>query len=123
MSDEKNKNSNESDVRKFSRTSPFVETTIAEIAKPGKYRILGTIVSIENDNIIVSDETEEIKVFLTDPVKVEINEGKQLRILGYAELNPEKIIKAMIIQDFSDVSGELYRQVNELEKSLRKSIE
>jgi hypothetical protein len=121
MSNEKEQSKNESDVRKFSRASPFAETTINEIAKPGNYRILGIVVSIEEDNIIVSDETEEIKVFLPDFVNVEIKEGKQLRILGYAELNPEKIIKAMIIQDFSDVSGELYRQVNELEKSLRKN--
>ncbi|MHA2357834.1 MAG: hypothetical protein ACXABK_03590 [Candidatus Heimdallarchaeaceae archaeon] len=121
MSGEKNQTNNEGEMKKFSRASPFTETTIAEIVKPGRYRILVTVASIEENNILVSDETEEIKVLLPDLVDVEITEGKQLRILGYVELNPEKIIKAIIIQDFSDVSGELYRQVNELEKSLRKN--
>jgi hypothetical protein len=111
----------ESEIRKYSRANPFVEISIAEISKPGKYRIIGTVVSSEGSTIVISDETEEISVDVTEAVNREFKEGAQLQILGFAEFEPSKKFKAFIVQDFSDVNIELYRQVRELEQSLKKN--
>ncbi|MHA1952536.1 MAG: hypothetical protein ACXAAM_01825 [Candidatus Heimdallarchaeaceae archaeon] len=111
----------ESEIRKYSRASPFVEVNIAEISKPGKYKITGSVVSFEGKTLVVSDETEEITVDITELANQDFKEGMQLQILGFAEFEPEKKLKAFIIQDFSEVNIELYRQVRELEQSLRKN--
>ena len=111
----------ESELRKYSRTNPFVEASVAEISKPGKYRIIGSVVSFEGNTLVVSDETEEITVDVTELVAQDFKEGVQLQILGFAEFEPEKRFKAFIIQDFSEVNIELYMQVRELEQSLRKN--
>ena len=111
----------ESEIRKYSRANPFVEVNIAEISKPGKYRIIGSVVSFEGNTLVVSDETEEITVDVTELVDQDFKEGAQLQILGFAEFEPEKKLKAFIIKAFSEVNIELYRQVRELEQSLRKA--
>ena len=111
----------ESEIRKYSRANPFVEVNIAEISKPGKYRIIGSVVSFEGNTLVVSDETEEITVDVTELVDQDFKEGAQLQILGFAEFEPEKKLKAFIIKAFIEVNIELYRQVRELEQSLRKN--
>ena len=111
----------EGEIRKYSRASSFIETNIAEISKPGKYRIVGTIVGLEENLMVVSDETDEIVVDIADISNQDLKEGKQLQLFGFVEIEPEKKFKAIIIHDFSDVNIEMYRQVRELEQSLRKN--
>jgi hypothetical protein len=111
----------EGELRKFSRAKPFVEVSIAEISKLGKYKIVGSVVSLEGNTIVVSDETEKITIDITEIPKKDFKEGEQIQILGFAEFEPNKKLKAFIIRDFSDVNIELYAQVRELEQSLRKN--
>ena len=121
MSNKETSEEYESEIRKYSRANPFVEVNIAEISKPGKYRIIGSVVSFEGNTLVVSDETEEITVDVTELVDQDFKEGAQLQILGFAEFEPEKKLKAFIIKAFIEVNIELYRQVRELEQSLRKN--
>jgi len=111
----------DSEIRKYSRAKPFIETSIAEISKPGKYKIIGSVVSKEENTIVLSDETEEITIDITEIPNKDFKEGVQLQIFGFAEFDPDKKLKAFIIRDFSEVNFELYTQVRELEQSLRKN--
>jgi hypothetical protein len=121
MSTRKSEEEIEAELRKYSRTSPFVEINIVEISKPGKYRITGSVVKIEGNTLTLSDETEEIEVDITQISNHELKEGMQLQLLGFVDFAPDKKFKAIIIQDFSEINIELYRQVRELEQSLRKN--
>ncbi len=121
MSAKKTEDEIESELRKYSRASPFAEVNIIEISKPGKYRITGSIVRMEENTLTLSDETDEIEVDITQISTHELKEGMQLQLLGFVEFDPEKKFKAVIIQDFSEINIELYRQVRELEQSLRKN--
>jgi hypothetical protein len=121
MSTRKSDEEIEAELRKYSRTSPFVEINIVEISKPGKYRITGSVIKIEGNTLTLSDETEEIEVDITQISNQELKEGMQLQLLGFVDFAPDKKFKAIIIQDFSEINIELYRQVRELEQSLRKN--
>lgn len=121
MSTRKTEDEIETELRKYSRASPFVEINIVEISKPGKYKITGSVVSLEENTLTLSDETDEIEVDITALADQELKEGMQLQLLGFVEFEPEKKFKAYIIQDYSEVNIELYRQVRELEQSLRKN--
>ena len=121
MNAKKTEDEIESELRKYSRASPFAEVNIIEISKPGKYRITGSIVKMEENSLTLTDETDEIEVDITQISDRELKEGMQLQLLGFVEFDPEKKFKAIIIQDFSEINIELYRQVRELEQSLRKN--
>lgn len=121
-----NQNSNieNSEDSSFSRLYSFVETKIAEISEPGKYQILGKVITSKKDSIIISDGSEEVEISVPPSFEEEIKEETYLRIFGIAEIDNEnkKIIKAIFIQKLVDFDSETYQRVRELEQSLRKNI-
>jgi hypothetical protein len=123
MSDQ-NSNIENSGDSSFSKTNSFVESNIADISKPGKYQILGKVLSLKKNSILISDSSEEIEVSIPPSFEEEIKEETYLRIFGIIEIDTEKtkIIKAIFIQKLIDFDSETYYQVRELEKSLRKNI-
>ncbi len=110
----------ESDPEITYKAKPFVDVNIAEIQKSGKYRIVGKIAEITDSTIIIDDGFEQITIILPENINVELKEGLQIRALGYVELHPEKQMRGSFIQNFNDVDLEVYRQINELEQSLRR---
>ncbi len=122
-----NQNSNieNSGDSSFPKTNSFVESNIADISKPGKYQILGKVLSFKKETIIISDGSEEIEISIPPSFEEEIKEETYLRIFGIIEIDTEKkkIIKAIFIQKLTDFDSETYYQVRELEQSLRKNIQ
>ncbi len=122
MSDNKSDDNN-SEKQKFSRTQPFIETNIADITTPGRYKIVGTVVNSSKDSFVIEDGTEQLSVSFTDVIFEKPEEGDQVRVLGYLEFEPEKLLKAAIIQNLTNINLETYRQIRDLEFSLRKDDE
>ncbi|MHA1218521.1 MAG: hypothetical protein ACTSSN_01555 [Candidatus Heimdallarchaeaceae archaeon] len=110
----------ESDFEKPYKEKPFVDVNIAEIQKPGKYRIVGKIAEIKDLTILLDDGYEQITIILPENISVDLKEGLQIRALGYVELHPEKQMRGSFIQNFNGVDLEVYKQINELEQSLRR---
>ena len=101
------------------RKKPYIDSNISEIAKPGKYRIVGTITDVLTESFILQDESGQIEVFTESPT-TDLNEEDVVRVLGRMEFEPERKFNAKIVQDLKNVSLEQYNQVREMEKSLRK---
>ena len=102
------------------KTKPFVNANIAEIQSPGKYRIVGKIASISQETIIIDDGFEQLTITIPEELKIKLEEGLKVRAFGFVTLQPEKEMKTNFIQDLGDIDLEVYRQINELEQSLRK---
>ena len=124
MSDQ-NSNIENSGDSSFSKKNSFIESNIAEISKPGKYQVLGKVLSLKKESIMISDGSEEIEVSFPPSFGEEIKEEMYLRIFGIIEIDAEKkkIIKAIFIQKLTDFDSETYYNVRELEQSLRKNIQ
>ena len=111
----------EPSATQYSRRKPYIEMEIDRITVQGKYRVMGSIVSVSDEAIEVADDTASLNVELTpNTVSPNLQDGMQVRILGYIEFEPEKKMKATIIQDLTKVDLDLYRQMRELELSLKK---
>ncbi|MFW9851868.1 MAG: hypothetical protein ACFFDS_02930 [Candidatus Thorarchaeota archaeon] len=121
---EQNSNIKNSGDNSFSKTNSFVESHIVEISKPGKYQVLGKVLSLKKESILISDGSEEIEVFIPSSFEEEIKEEIYLRIFGIIEIDAEKkkTINAIFIQKLTDFDPETYYKVRELEQSLRKHI-
>lgn len=107
------------EINQQKRMIPYVETNICNIGSKGKYRIFGSIVSIQEDLLIVNDGTGEInvKILPTTIIPEDLREGSQIMILGYLETKDSQI-KAVIIQNMSGIDFELYQKVREIEKGI-----
>ncbi|TFG10714.1 hypothetical protein EU534_00700, partial [Candidatus Heimdallarchaeota archaeon] len=85
------------------KIKPFVDTNIAEIQKPGKYRVVGKIVDVSEGTIIIDDGFEQLSITLPDEISIKLEEGVTIRAFGYVDIQPEKIMKTTFIQDFSKI--------------------
>jgi len=111
----------ELDSDKTYKAKPFVDVNIAEIQKAGKYRIVGKIAEITDTAIVIDDGFEQITIILPENLSIDLKEGLQIRALGYVEMHPEKQMRGSFIQNFNNVDLEVYREINELEQSLRRA--
>ena len=111
----------DSELVKTIKTKPFVDANIAEIHEPGKYRIVGKIANISQDSLVVDDGFEQLIITIPEHLEIKLEEGLKVRAFGYVSLQPEKTMKTSFIQDFGDIDIEAYRQINELEQSLRRT--
>ncbi len=103
------------------KIKPFVDINIAEIQKPGKYRVVGKIVNIAENSLQIDDGFEQLSITIPEEIDLKLEEGLKIRAFGYVNIQPEKQMKTTFIQDFSVVDLDSYRQINELEQSLRKA--
>ena len=118
MSENNPKNNGE--IQQFSRTQPFVEVNISELTSSGKYKIIGTVAEVLENSIIIEDGTEQLMVFFEETPAKKPKQGDLIRVCGYLELEPNKQLKAIIVQDMSAINLETYQQIKDLEFSLRK---
>jgi hypothetical protein len=100
---------------------PFVDANIAEIQQPGKYRIVGKIVSMDETSILLDDGFDQITITIPEELSLKLEDGITIRAFGYVNIQPEKQMKTTFIQDFNKVDIDSYRKLNELEQSLRKA--
>jgi hypothetical protein len=103
------------------RIKPFVDANIAEIQKPGKYRVVGKIVSFDETSILIDDGFEQLSITIPDEIPLKLENGVSIRAFGYVNIQPEKKMNTTFIQDFSQIDIDSYRKLNELEQSLRKA--
>ena len=104
------------------RRRPFLEINISEL-KLGKYKILGTVGSVLEGNMVVNDGTGQVSV-ATQEVQVKgIVEGSQIRVFGFFDENQSPPMKALLLQNLSGVEIELYHRVQELERNLKQKNE
>lgn len=101
------------------RKKPYIEKSIAELSSSGKYRIVGTVTEIRDGSFIIQDGSGEIEVYL-ESTFIELNEEDQIRVLGYAEFEPERKFKAKLIHHLKGINLEQYNLVKEMEKSLKR---
>ena len=111
----------ELDQDKTYKTKPFVNANIAEIQTAGNYRIVGKIAEVSDSSIVIDDGYDQITIILPEEVDFDLKEGLQIRAFGFIKLQPEKQMEAKFIQNFQEVNLEVYRQINELEQSLRRA--
>ena len=111
----------ELDPDKTYKAKPFVDANIAEIQRAGKYRIVGKIAEVTETSMVIDDGFEQITIILPENNEINLKVGMQVRALGYVEMQPEKQMRGSFIQDFSNIDLEVYRQINELEQSLRRA--
>jgi hypothetical protein len=111
----------ELDPDKTYKAKPFVDANIAEIQKAGKYRLVGKIAEITETSVVIDDGFDQIMIILPENNDIDLKVGLQIRALGYVEMLPEKQMRGSFIQDFNNVDLEVYRQINELEQSLRRA--
>ena len=104
------------------RRRPFLEINISEL-KLGKYKILGTVVSVLEGNMVVNDGTGQVSVATQDVQVKGIVEGSQIRVFGFFDENQSPSMKALLLQNLSGVEIELYHRVQELERNLKQKNE
>lgn len=104
------------------RRRPFLEINISEL-KLGKYKILGTVVSVLEGNMVVNDGTGQVSVATQDVQVKGIVEGSQIRVFGFFDENQSPPMKALLLQNLSGVEIELYNRVQELERNLKQKNE
>ena len=112
--------SNSFDEKEY-KIKPFVDANIAEIKQPGKYRVVGKIVSMDANSIVIDDGFEQLSLTIPEEISLKLEEGLSIRAFGYVNIQPEKQMTTTFIQDFKNIDLDSYRKLNELEQSLRKA--
>ena len=80
-----------------------------------RVRIIGTVLSKDDDSISLDDGTGTVEVFLEDEKMEDLEENQRIRIFGRVLPTPDSFeIQGEIVQDFSDVDPELYSRVKKV---------
>jgi len=80
-----------------------------------RVRVIGTVLSVEDDSISLDDGTGTVEVFLEEEKMEDLEENQRIRILGRVLPTPDSFeIQGEIVQDFSDVDPELYDRVKKV---------
>ncbi|MFB6199973.1 MAG: OB-fold nucleic acid binding domain-containing protein [Candidatus Nanohaloarchaea archaeon] len=80
-----------------------------------RVRIVGTVLSLEDESITVDDGTGTVEVFMNEESLEEVEEGEKARIMGRVLPTPDGFeIQAEVVQDFSSVDTELYDKVKKI---------
>jgi hypothetical protein len=80
-----------------------------------RVRVVGTVLSIDDDSISVDDSTGSVDVFLEEDKIEDLEEGQRVRIFGRVLPTPDSFeIQGEIVQDFSDVDPENYSRIKKV---------
>lgn len=80
-----------------------------------RVRVIGTVLSLDEDSISLDDGTGNVEVFLEDEQMEDLKEGQRIRILGRVLPTPDSFeLQGEVVQDFSDVDPELYDRVKKV---------
>ena len=80
-----------------------------------RVRVVGTVLSKEDDSISIDDGTGSVEVFLEEDQMEELEEGLRVRVFGRVLPTPDSFeLQGEIVQDFSDVDPELQDRVKKV---------
>jgi len=80
-----------------------------------RVRVIGTVLSKEEDSISLDDGTGTVEVFLEDEKMEDLEENQRIRIFGRVLPTPDSFeIQGEIVQDFSDIDPELYSRIKKV---------
>ena len=80
-----------------------------------RVRIVGTVLSMDDDSISVDDSTGSVDVFIEEEKIEELEEGQRVRIFGRVLPTPDSFeIQGEIVQDFSSVDPDLYGRIKKV---------
>lgn len=80
-----------------------------------RVRVIGTVLSLDEDSISLDDGTGNVEVFLEDEQMEDLKEGQRIRILGRVLPTPDSFeLQGEVVQDFSEVDPELYDRVKKV---------
>ncbi|WEL23180.1 OB-fold nucleic acid binding domain-containing protein [Candidatus Nanohalovita haloferacivicina] len=99
------------------RRAPARPKDIEEIdpQKDIRVRVVGTVISVDNDSVTIDDSTGSVEVFLEDEVMEDLEEQQRIRVLGRVLPTPDSFeIQGEIVQSFEDVDPETYDSVKKV---------
>ena len=80
-----------------------------------RVRVIGTILSKDEDSISLDDGSGSVEVFLEEEQMDDLEEGQRIRVLGRVLPTPDSFeLQGEVVQDFSDVDPELYDRVKKV---------
>ncbi len=104
-------------VEEQNRRSPAIRKDITNINPQNdiRVRVLGTVLSKDEDSVTIDDSTGTVEVFLEEDVLENIEENNRIRVLGRVLPTPDSFeIQGEIVQDFSDVDSDLLDRVKKV---------
>lgn len=99
------------------RRAPARPKKIEEIEPQSdiRVRIVGTVLSVEDDSVSLDDGSGTVEVFLEEDDLEEVEENQRIRVLGRVLPTPDSFeIQGEIVQDFSSVDQELHDRVKKV---------
>lgn len=83
-----------------------------------RVRIVGTVISMEDDSVSLDDGSGTVEVFMQEEQIEDIEENQSIRVLGRVLPTPDSFeVQAEIVQDFSEVDKDTYDRVKKIVKS------
>lgn len=80
-----------------------------------RVRVIGTVLSIEDDSISLDDGTGSVEVFLEEEQMEDLEESQRIRVFGRVLPTPDSFeLQGEVVQDFSDVDPELQDRVKKV---------
>ncbi len=80
-----------------------------------RVRVIGTVLSLDEDSFSLDDGTGTVEVFLEDEKMEDLEENQRVRVFGRVLPTPDSFeIQGEIVQDFSDVDPELYSRIKKV---------
>lgn len=80
-----------------------------------RVRVVGTVISVDDDSVTIDDSTGSVEVFLEDDAMEDLEEQQRIRVLGRVLPTPDSFeIQGEIVQSFEDVDPEIYDSVKKV---------
>jgi hypothetical protein len=80
-----------------------------------RVRVVGTIISVDDDSVTIDDSTGSVEAFLEDEAMEDLEEQQRIRVLGRVLPTPDSFeIQGEIVQSFEDVDPEIYDSVKKV---------
>ncbi|MFO7793573.1 MAG: OB-fold nucleic acid binding domain-containing protein [Candidatus Nanohaloarchaea archaeon] len=80
-----------------------------------RVRVIGTVLSIEDDSISLDDGTGSVEVFLEEDQMEDLEESQRIRVFGRVLPTPDSFeLQGEVVQDFSEVDPELQDRVKKV---------
>lgn len=99
------------------RRAPAVPKKISEISPENdiRVRVVGTILSKDEDSITLDDGTSSVEVFFEEDILNDLEESKRVRVFGRVLPTPDSFeLQGEVVQDFEKVDSELYDKVKKV---------
>lgn len=99
------------------RRVPAVPKNISDISPENdiRVRVVGTVLSKDDDSITLDDGTSSVEVFFEEEVLESLEESSRVRVFGRVLPTPDSFeLQGEIVQDFEEVDSELYDKVKKV---------